>query len=466
LSTLPQGESRALNDGLPTPQRYWAALTILLGIGICVLDAAMINVALPQIALTLSVSAAQSVWLVNAYGLAVAMTLLPLASMAERHGFKRVFAAGLTIFMLGALASALAPNFWVLLIARIAQALGASAIMCLFGGLMRHIYPTHALARGISVNAMTVAVTSVIGPTLGSLILTIADWRWIFLAVIPLGAILAWSLKYLPDVPKVNRRFDQMAAALAALTIAAFITALNAMAANTGLAVVLFVVTVFLAIPLVRRSLRQEAPLLPLDLLRITTIRSAVLASFSSFGAQMATFVSLPFYLMVTLERDALSVGLLMAGWPLGAAVMALIASYLTERYPVAVLCAIGAAAMALGTTALALLPLLGFSGQSDSALFGAMVLAGVGFGFFQTPNNRALLGAAPKARASAIGGVQALTRVLGQTVGGAIVATVFILSLEHGPRLGLMVGTVFALLALVINVRRHLASQRMGQLT
>jgi DHA2 family multidrug resistance protein-like MFS transporter len=94
------GESRAISDGLPTPQRYWAALTILLGIGICVLDAAMINVALPQIALALSVSAAQSVWLVNAYGLAVAMTLLPLASMAERHGFKRVFAAGLTIFML------------------------------------------------------------------------------------------------------------------------------------------------------------------------------------------------------------------------------------------------------------------------------------------------------------------------------------------------------------------------------
>lgn len=440
------------SDGLPTPQRYWAVVTLLVGIGICVLDGSMINVALPDIARSLGVTPAATVWVVNGYGLTVAMTLLPFAAMAERVGFKRVFRTGLILFVAGAVASTFAPSLEVLLVSRVVQGLGASAIMCLFGGLLRHIYPMRLLARGISLNAVVVSVTSVIGPTLGSLILTVADWRWIFVSVIPVAAVAALSMRALPVVAGINRRFDFQAAVLSAITIGLFILGLDYLAKYPLLAVLSIALSVLMAIGLVRRSMQQTAPLVPVDLLRIDSIRSALAASVCSFSAQMATFVSLPFFLLLTLGRDALAVGLLMAAWPLGTAVMAVIVGRLADRYPVALLCAIGSAGMLTGTVLIALAD----TTTHNAWLFLAMMIGGVGFGFFQTPNNRVLIGSAPRERASAVGGLQAVTRVSGQTIGAALVAMVFTLSQEQGPTYGLIMSVVLSAMALLVNIRRH----------
>jgi len=437
------------------PQRLWAVVTLFVGIGISVLEGSMVNVALPDIALSLNTSAAATVWVVNGFGLTVAVTLLPFAAMAERVGFKRVFRIGLTLFVLGAIASALAPNLELLLLSRVVHGLGASAIMCLFGGLLRHIYPMRLLSRGIALNAVVVSVASVIGPTVASLILTVADWRWIFVSMVPLAFVAFFTMRALPEVARVERRFDFSAAVLSAIAIGFFIVGLDYLATYPLVAAVSVAISVFMAIGLVRRSLQQTAPLVPVDLLRIDAIRAALAASVSSFGAQMAAFVSLPFYLLITLERDALEVGLLMAAWPLGSTMMAPIAGRLADRYPVAVLCAIGSGAMLLGSLWIVLLG----SDPNDVWLFAAMVLGGVGFGFFQTPNNRVLLGSAPRERAGAVGGLQAVTRVIGQTAGAALVAMAFTLgdSNELSNAInGLIVSVVLAAIALAINVRRQ----------
>ena len=141
-----------------------------------------------------------------------------------------------------------------------------------------------------------------------------------------------------------------------------------------------------------------------------------------------------------------------MAGWPLGAAVMAVLAGRLADRYEVSLLCALGAGAMTLSTIVIMTLP----QNVHLSWLMGAMVLGGVGFGFFQTPNNRALIGNAPRQRLGAIGGLQALTRVFGQTVGAALVAAVFSASPSQGAHFALTVGIGFASLALLVNVARY----------
>ena len=435
------------------PQRFWAILTLFVSLGICVLDASMVNVALPEIAASLNVPAATTVWVVNVYGLTVAGTLLPFAAMAERIGFKRAFRTGLILFVTGALASALAPSLEFLLVGRVIQGLGASAIMCLFGGLMRHIYPTRLLAKGIGLNAMVVSVNSVMGPSLGSIILTFADWRWIFISVIPLALLASVTMRALPVVARLNRRFDYRSAVHSALTIGLFIFGLDYLAKSPLLAILLIALSVMLAVMLIRRAMQQTAPLVPVDLLRIGSIRAALAASLCSFGAQMATFVSLPFYLLVTLERDAITVGFLMAAWPFGAAVMAVVSGRLADRYPVAVLSGIGSASMLIGTLWIVLSP----ASIADGWLFVAMGMSGVGFGFFQTPNNRVLIGAAPRERASAIGGLQAVTRVFGQTVGAALVAMVFTVSQTAGPTHGLMVSSIFSFMALMVNVRRYL---------
>jgi DHA2 family multidrug resistance protein-like MFS transporter len=435
------------------PQRFWAVVTLFISLGICVLDASMVNVALPEIAASLNAPAATTVWVVNVYGLTVAGTLLPFAAMAERIGFKRAFRFGLAFFVIGALASAVSPSLEFLLLSRVVQGLGASAIMCLFGGLMRHIYPTRLLAKGIGLNAVVVSVNSVIGPSLGSVILTVADWRWIFVSVIPLALLAVFTMRALPVVARINRSFDYRSAVHSALTIGLFILGLDYLAKYPLFAAGAIALSVVLAVALVKRAMQQTAPLVPVDLLRIGPIRAALAASLFSFSSQMATFVALPFYLLVTLGRDAITVGLLLAAWPLGAAVMAVVSGRLADRYPVAVLCGIGSASMLIGTLWIVVAP----ATVANAWLFMAMLLSGIGFGFFQTPNNRVLIGSSPRERAGAIGGLQAVTRVFGQTVGAALVAMVFTISQDLGPTYGLIVAAVFAFMALMVNVRRHL---------
>jgi DHA2 family multidrug resistance protein-like MFS transporter len=435
------------------PQRFWAVVTLFISLGICVLDASMVNVALPEIAASLNAPAATTVWVVNVYGLTVAGTLLPFAAMAERIGFKRAFRFGLAFFVIGALASAVSPSLEFLLLSRVVQGLGASAIMCLFGGLMRHIYPTRLLAKGIGLNAVVVSVNSVIGPSLGSVILTVADWRWIFVSVIPLALLAVFTMRALPVVARINRSFDYRSAVHSALTIGLFILGLDYLAKYPLFAAGAIALSVVLAVALVKRAMQQTAPLVPVDLLRIGPIRAALAASLFSFSSQMATFVALPFYLLVTLGRDAITVGLLLAAWPLGAAVMAVVSGRLADRYPVAVLCGIGSASMLIGTLWIVVAP----ATVANTWLFMAMLLSGIGFGFFQTPNNRVLIGSSPRERAGAIGGLQAVTRVFGQTVGAALVAMVFTISQDLGPTYGLIVAAVFAFMALMVNVRRHL---------
>jgi DHA2 family multidrug resistance protein-like MFS transporter len=439
-------------EGLPPGRRGMAALALALGLMLAVLDATMINVGLPSIAESLNESASTVVWVVNAYSLTVAMTLLPMAAIGERIGFKRLFRYGLITFVLAALASALAPNLPTLLISRIFQGLGGSAIMCLFGALVRHIYPPSLIGRGIGLNALTVAVSSVVGPSIGSFILSITTWHWIFFFSVPMGLVTLLGVRYLPDVAPLKSRFDWQAAMLSMSTIGLFIVGIDYLMGATWHGIALIAVAGLIGVALVRRSSKQAAPLVPVDLFRIPAMRYALAASASTFAGQMATMVSLPFYLQITLERSQLSVGFLMAGWPAGAAVIALIAGRLSDRYSVALLCALGAGSMALGLLGVVLMP----ASISDAWLFAAMLLSGIGFGFFQTPNNRVLIGSAPRHRAGALGGLQATTRVFSQTFGAAIVSLVFGLGLTSGPMLGLVVAIFFSLIAVTVNIVRH----------
>jgi DHA2 family multidrug resistance protein-like MFS transporter len=176
-------------------------------------------------------------------------------------------------------------------------------------------------------------------------------------------------------------------------------------------------------------------------------------ASFFSFSAQMSAFVALPFYFQSVFNHSYSQVGFLLGAWAIGVGAMAPVAGFMSGRFPVAIMCGLGAAGMALGMGTVLALPVTVPFGW----LLAAMLLGGVGFGFFQTPNNRALLSGAPRKRSGAAGGLQAITRVLGQGFGTALVSVAFNLSSASGPAAAVGVSIVCALTALAINVRRHL---------
>src|SRR5215471_184963 len=163
-------------DGLPLPQRYWAILTIALGIVMAVVDGAIANVALPTIARDLNASPSFSIWIVNGYQLAVTISLLPLSSLGEIIGYRRVYLAGLLLFTLASLFCALAHTLTLLTVARIVQGFGAAGIMSVNAALVRFTYPRDQLGRGIGINAIVVAVSAAVGPTLASGILAVASW--------------------------------------------------------------------------------------------------------------------------------------------------------------------------------------------------------------------------------------------------------------------------------------------------
>jgi len=327
------GAKPAPPDGLPAPRRYWAAATVMTGISLSVLDTTIANVALPTIAKDLDALPAQAVWIVNAYNLAVVMALLPLSALAERIGFRRMFTFGLVLFTLASLGCALAGTLWQLTAARVFQGLGAATLMCMFGGLVRNIYPLKMLGRGISINATTVAVMSVLGPTIGSAILSVAPWPWIFAVNLPICALAMFGLRHLPEVPRNNVKLDWVSALLCMATLGVFISGVDMMGEDLLRGIGLVAISAVAVLVLVRRASQQTAPLVPVDLLRIRPLAFAVGASACTFAAQMASYVSLPFYFQQVLGRPYLEVGLLMGAWPVGTAIIAPLAGRLSDRY-------------------------------------------------------------------------------------------------------------------------------------
>ena len=441
-----------LPDGLPRARRIPAAGVLLLAIIVSVLDASMANVALPTIAQTLSIDPAQVVWITIAYSLTIVITLLPLSAMAERVGLGRMFAVGALLFMAASFGASMAQDFSFLLSARIAQGLGSSMLMCLFGGLVRNIYPLRLLGLGLSLNAMTVSMTAVLSPSIGAFILELGNWRWIFLVTVPLSALLVLGARYLPSGPRSTRPFDWWAGFLVAPAFGLSILGLDLISTRPWVSLLCFIVAALSARILLRRSRRQTAPLVPVDLLRITAVAYAVVASAFSFASQMAGLVAMPFYFQQVMGLSYSELGLYLGVWSLGVGIMAPVSGYLSGRISIAKICAVGAMGMAAGMAWLLFLDAQSHFGWVAAS----MILAGAGFGLFQTPNNRALLAGVPRHRAAAAGGMQATTRVYGQSFGTALVAIAFSLGGEWGPMLGIGVAVICALGSVVVNIARH----------
>lgn len=441
-------------DGMPVPQRYLAALTVGLAVFMAVMDSAIANVALPTIASDLHTDPANSIWVVNAYQLAITVTLLPLASLGEIRGYRRVYQAGLAVFTIASLLCALSGSLATLAMARVLQGLGAAGIMSINGALVRFIWPRAQLGRGIGINALVVAVSSAIGPTVAAGILAVAGWQWLFAINVPVGIVaFLIALRFLPRTGRAPHRFDVLSALLNAACFGLLIVGLDGFAHGESGAVAAAEVAAAagFGVALVRRQMAQASPLLPVDLLRIPIFGLSVATSVCSFAAQALAFVALPFFLQDTLGHTQVETGLLMTPWPLAVGVMAPVAGWLADRYPAGLLGGIGLAIFAAGLLALA-----GLGAHPSSAdVAWRMALCGIGFGAFQTPNNRAMLQAAPRARSGGASGMLATARLLGQTIGAALVAVMFGLTAAHATTVSILLAAAVAVVAAGVSCLR-----------
>ncbi|WP_237165209.1 MFS transporter [Pandoraea vervacti] len=452
--------SAPLAEGLGASARRIAVPSILLGTFLGNLDASIANVALPTIARDLVADPASTVWVVNAYQLIFTMAVLPLAALGEKLGYRRVFLFGVAGFTLASLGCALAPTLSWLVAARVAQGLCGACMSTIVPALLRMVFPPQMGGRAISLLALTVALSTAAGPSVAAAILSLGDWRWLFAINLPIGLIaLLASARFLPRTPGAPRRIDVPGALLNAVALALIIIGLGHVGepGYHGVAASQIALGLIVAVVLVRHQRSRPAPLLPLDLLRVPVLALSSLTSVACYMAQTLAYVGMPFLLQHTFARSEAATGLLITPWPLVIVFIAPLAGRLSDRFDSARMSALGLAVFAVGLALLAALP----AHATDWGIAWRMLVCGVGFGFFQTPNNRIIMMGAPRERSGAASGLMTISRTVGMTLGAAVVALLFDVYGDDGARAAMVGATLLAALGGCVSLLRVRAKAR-----
>ncbi|MBT2334472.1 MFS transporter [Variovorax paradoxus] len=458
-------------DGLDQPARQRAMLVIILGIMVAVLDGTIVNLALPGIARELQASPSHAIWVVNAYQIATLVMLLPLASLGDLVGYRRVYLVGMAVFTLSSIGATFADSLATLIAARTFQGLGAAGIMSVNAALVRLTFPSALLGRGMAINSMVVATSSVAGPSVAAAILSVASWPWLFAINVPLGIVtLALGLRALPFnrvAPAAGLRFSPVDVALNVLMFSLVFLGVDRLGVREGVreggvpgggsqasAWLILLAGVAVGFVYLRRQRKLAVPLFPIDLLRIPVFALSMGTSVAAFCAQMLAYIALPFLLLEVYGRSHIEAGLLITAWPLAIVAMAPIAGRLIGRYPDGLLGGIGLGLLAVGLALLAALPAQ--PGNADIAW--RMALCGLGFGLFQSPNNHTIVTSPPAHRSGAASGMLGTARLTGQTLGAVVLAGVFSIWSPHGghgPVVALVLAACCAGLAAVFSSLR-----------
>lgn len=463
------------DEGLPGRERGLAMAAVMMMTTMAVFDGSMVNVALPQIARALNVSAGSAVWVSNSYLLSAAMTLAIFAALASRIGFRALFAVGLSVFTLASVGCALSPSLEMLITMRVLQGIGGAATLSIGPAILRSVFPNRVLGRILGLNALLIATSTAISPVIGGTILSAMSWQWLFAINIPLGIIaVVLTLRVIPGKPASPREpFDIAGAIFSAVTLGALIMAAGAFSRPEGsehafseltTAITYGLVAIIAGAAFIWRQRLAPKPLLPLEIFASSRFSLAALTSLASFVSQGITFVALPFLFQSVYGYSAFYSALLFTPWPIGIILAAPHAGRLADRYPSAIISTVGLCLFAAGLVLLAQLP--EHPQTWDIGL--RSLLCGIGFGCFQSPNNREMLSNASRENSGYASGVLAIMRTFGQCLGAALVGVILsmyahstgdplknALQEAQAVQLSLWVAVTATVLAIIISVSR-----------
>ncbi len=459
-ATEPQAEAMPTHEGLPMPRRIWAIVAISFGTALLVVDGAIANVALPTIARELAVTDGLVTNVVTIYQLVLVMLLLPFSSLGDRVGHRVLYQWGQALFLVASAAALFAYNLPMLLLIRALQAIGAGMALSVSSAMLREIYPDRSLGSGMGINSVIVASSAALAPTLGGYIVAYAPWEWVFVIAAPLAGVSLLLGRALPEPVKQDRQMRWSSALWSALTVLLLVGGLQlATHSPDGVSGLLVVAAgVVSAFFLVRRERKDKHPVLPVDLLVRPVIGLSALGAVSAFVATGAMMVALPFQFEGVMGYSPDEVGLLLLPFPLTMLVVAPAAGWLSDRMAPTKL---GVAGMLIAFVALVFLATM----PAQPGSFGIgwrLSLCALGFGLFFAPNSRLLIGRAPKERAAAAGGLLSTSRLLGQSLGAAMVGVLLASGLGGGP-VPLYMACAFAVLAALCGLARYRSAHSRG---
>jgi DHA2 family multidrug resistance protein-like MFS transporter len=447
-------------DGLPLPRRYWAIAAISFGTSLFVVDGAIANVALPTIGRELGVGNGAVTNVVTVYQLVLVMLLLPFSSLGDRVGHRTLYQSGQVVFLIASAATLFVNSFAWLLVARAGQALGAGMALSVSAAMLREIYPARSLGSGMGINSVVVASSGALAPTLGGWLVAHLDWRWVFVAAVPMALISLLLGRALPDPIKFDRKPEYVSGVWSALTVLMLIGGVQ-IATHAGtvpVGVAISIAGIVSTVLLVRRERKRSNPVVPVDLMAVPVIGLSALAAVCAFVASGSLLVSLPFLFQEGMGYAPDEVGLLLLPFPLTMLVVAPLAGWLSDHVAPTKL---GVTGMTVAVVALLLLAFM----PHQPGAFGIawrLSLCAVGYGLFFAPNSRLLIGQAPKIRAAAAGGLLSTSRLCGQTLAAAMVGILLTAGLGLGPW-PMLIACALSVVAALCSLARYTTVKRAG---
>jgi len=407
----------------------WAILA-LAGVAafMTTLDASIVNISLPAIAHTFGVALTGTIeWVIIGYLVVSGACLLSLGRLSDMIGRRPILLAGLVVFTLGSALCGAAPTLPMLVAARLFQGLGASLIFAVNLAMISYAFPPSERGRALGLNSVVVSLGVSVGPTIGGIITQALSWRWIFYVNVPVGAIaILAAARILTERRRRDPgRFDPIGASLLALGLAGLTLGLSfgqewgwlspRTVACVGAGVVGLVGGFFV-------EGRVPAPIVDLTLLKNRVFASATVSFMVSQLALFAVGFLLPFYFEQLRGFTAEHAGLLLTPFSIAIGATSPFSGALADRFGSRWLSPIGLAIAALG---LLLLTQLNAHSSAFDVIW-RLLVAGFGQAVFQSPNTRALMGAAPRSQQGAASGLLATGRTVGQSLSVAMAGAVF----------------------------------------
>jgi EmrB/QacA subfamily drug resistance transporter len=413
-----------------TRERWITLLVVSAATAMLLLDVTVVNVALPAIRADLDASFGEMQWVVDAYALTLAATLLSAGALADRIGRRAIFAAGLGVFTACSALCALAGSPVLLDLARAAQGVGAAAMFAASLALLADEFRDEERGFALGVWGGVTGAALAVGPLVGGVLTDELDWRWIFLVNLPLGALLiGLTLRWLPESRGEQARPLDLAG-MATFGSACFLATYGLIRGNEegwgSLPIAgSLVAAAALLVAFIGVELRSKAPMLPLSLFRIPAFTGTAAVAFAQSVALYPLLLFLAIYLQNGLGLSPTEAGLRILPLTLILVVVAPISGRLTSRWPLRVPLTAG-----LVLIGVALLLMRAVDADSEwTVLLPGLLVGGLAIGVISPALAAAMVSVLPVERSGLASGINNTFRQLGIAMGIAALGAIF----EHG---------------------------------